>query len=87
MVAVYGKKIKIEGDHPGNGVYFVPTDGSAPVKMARIGENNPGKITGIAPDTLYAYNRIEIRTQHSGSGGIILKEPRVITSLFTAEVT
>jgi hypothetical protein len=86
MVAIYGKKIKIEGDHPSNGVYFVPADGSTPVKMSRLGENTPGKITGIAPDTQNAYNRIEIRTQHNGSGGSVLKEPRVITSLFTAEV-
>jgi hypothetical protein len=86
MIAIYGKKIKIDGDNPANGVYFVPTDGSPAVKMARMGENGAAKITGIAPDTLYAYNRIEIRTQFNGSGSNFLKEPRVITGLFTAEV-
>jgi hypothetical protein len=54
--------------------------------MARLGENNPAKIAGIAPDTNCANNRIEIRTRFSGSGSVLLKEPRVITSLFTAEV-
>jgi hypothetical protein len=87
MIAIYGKKIKIDGDDPANGVYFVPADSSLPaVKMTRLGENNPAKITGIAPDTLYAYNRIEIRTQFTGSGSNFLKEPRVIKSLFIIEV-
>jgi hypothetical protein len=87
MIAIYGKKIKIDGGHPDNGVYFVPVDDpSKAVKMTRLGENNPAKITGIAPDTHYACNRIEIRTQFTGSGSNFLKEPRVIKSLFTMEV-
>jgi hypothetical protein len=54
--------------------------------MARVGENTPSKIIGIAPDTKYAFNRIEIRTQYNGSNNSFLKVPRVITSLFTMEI-
>ncbi|MDR0491469.1 MAG: DUF4469 domain-containing protein [Oscillospiraceae bacterium] len=86
MIAIYGSKIKITGDDPANGVYFVPIDDpSQAVKMTRLGENNPKKITGIAPDTQHAYNRIEIRTQFNGSNNSFLKEPRIIVSLFTTE--
>jgi hypothetical protein len=87
MITIYGSRIKIAGDDPSNGVYFVPTDKtSPPVKMARIGENTPSKITGIASDTKYPCNRIEIRTQYNGSNNTFLKEPRVITSFFTMEI-
>jgi hypothetical protein len=86
MVAVYGSKIKVAGDHPDNGVYFVPVDDpSQAVKMGRVGENNPTKITGIAPDTPYDRLRIEIRTQFTGATDKFLKEPRVIASAFVLE--
>jgi hypothetical protein len=86
MIIIFGTRIKIAGDNPSNGVYFVPTDGKTPaVKMARIGENTPSKIIGIAPDTKYAFNRIEIRTQYNGSNNTFLKEQRVISSLFTMD--
>jgi hypothetical protein len=41
MIAIYGSKIKIAGDNPANGVYFVPVDDPAKaVKMTRLGENS-----------------------------------------------
>jgi hypothetical protein len=86
MVAIYGSKIKVAGDDPGNGVFFVPVDNpSQAVRMTRIGDNNPTRITGIAPDTQYSNNRIEIRTQYNGTNSTFLKEQRVITSLFVLE--
>jgi hypothetical protein len=87
MVAIYGSKIKIAGDNPGNGVFFVPVDDpTKAVKMSRVGDNNPTRITGIAPDTQSVHNRIEIRTQFNGSNNSFLKEPRVITSMFILEL-
>jgi len=84
--AIHGDKIKIAGNDPGIGVYFVPVDDpSKAVKMTRIAENNPSKITGIAPQTEHLQNRIEIRTQFAGSGSILLKAPRTITSAFVIE--
>jgi hypothetical protein len=86
MVAIYGSKIKITGDDPANGVYFVPVDDpSKAKKMIRVGDNNPTRITGIAPDTEHVQNRIEIRTQFTGSYNTFLKEPRIITSMFILE--
>jgi hypothetical protein len=84
--AIHGHKIKIAGDDPGVGVFFVPTDASEPaVKVSRVAENTATKITGIAPDSGYAYNRIEIRTQYTGTSDKFLKAPRAITSSFVLE--
>jgi len=84
--AIHGSKIKVEGTDPGIGVFFVPVDNpTAAVKVARIAENNPSKITGICPQTGYQNNRIEIRTQFTGSTSILLKAPRIITSTFILE--
>jgi hypothetical protein len=84
--AIHGHKIKAAGDNPGVGVYFVPVDDpSRAVKVNRMAENTPHKITGIAPGTQSTHNRIEIRTQYNGSGSSIFKAPRVITSSFILE--
>ena len=83
---ISGYKIKIAGDDPACGVYFVPVDDpSRAVKVARIAENNPSKITGIVPETRFTKSKIEIRTQYNGSNNSHLKIPRVITSSFIIE--
>jgi hypothetical protein len=86
MISIHGNKIKVAGDHADNGVYFVPVDDpSKAVKMERVGDNNPTRITGIAPQTGYMHNRLEIRTQFTGAGDKFLKTPRTITSAFTVD--
>jgi hypothetical protein len=84
--AIHGSKIRATGDDPGIGVYLVPVDNpSGAVKITRIAQNNPSMITGIIPSTGHQFNRIEIRTQYSGSSNVLLKVPRIITSTFTLE--
>jgi len=86
VFSLSGRKIRVEGGDPACGVYFVPFDDpSKAVKVARIAENTHSRIIGISPDTGYANNRIEIRTQYTGCKKILLKEPRVIASDFTVE--
>jgi len=83
---VQGNKIKLAGDDPQVGLYFVPVDDpSKAVKVTRIVENTATKIIGVAPQTEYQRNRIEIRTQYLGSTSVFLKAPRVITGLFILE--
>jgi hypothetical protein len=60
-------------------------DPSKAVKVSRVAENTASKITGITPKTQFLHNRIEIRTQYAGSGAILLKTPRVITSVFVLD--
>jgi hypothetical protein len=86
MFAINGHKLKVAGDDPNIGVYFVPVDDpTKAVKVTRIAENTPSKITGIAPKTNMMNNRIEIRTQFIGSGNTYLKTVRTITSGFVLE--
>ena len=48
IFTIRGSKIKIVGDNPGNGVYFVPVEAPAEaVKATRIAENTSTKILGI----------------------------------------
>ena len=83
---INGHKIKVAGDNPAVGVYFVPVDNPAQaVQVTRIAENTPSKIIGIAPQVQNMHNRIEIRTQYNGSNSSFLKTPRVITSSFILE--
>jgi len=85
MFALHGSRIKIAGNAPDVGLYFVPVDNpAAKVKVTRIGENTPSSIFGIAPTTGYQNNRIEIRTQYT-RGDAFLKEPRIIISTFILE--
>ena len=86
MFCINGNKIKVAGDNPACGVFFVPVeDPTKAVKVERIGENNTSTITGIAPDTFYQYNKVEIRTQFTGSTTTLLKAPRTIVSEFILE--
>ena len=86
VFVIHGYKIKLAGDDPSVGVYFIPVDDpSKTVKVARIARNNPSEIIGIAPCTACKSNRIEIRTQFSGDMKKCLKTTRVITSSFTLE--
>ena len=86
VFTIYGNKIKVAGDDPSVGVFLVPVeDPSKAVRVRRLVENFPSKIIGVAQDTEYQYNRIEIRTQFSGSKSNLLKKPRIITSSFVIE--
>jgi hypothetical protein len=86
MFCVYGNKIKLAGDDPSCGLFFVPVnDPSKAVKVTRIGENSASIITGIAPDTQYQNNRIEIRTQYCGPATAFLTVPRSIVSDFVLD--
>ena len=86
MFSISGNKIKILGENPDCGLYFVPVeDASKAVKVERIAENSPSRIIGIAPNTDFLHNKLEIRTQYSGSSSSLLKSPRVIESSFILE--
>jgi hypothetical protein len=86
LFVIQGSKIKLAGDDPGVGVYFIPVDDpSKAVKAGRIVGNTSSKIIGVAPNTGYQHNKVEIRTQFAGSGGIFLKSPRVVTGSFVLE--
>jgi hypothetical protein len=78
---ILGRRIKIEGPDPDVGLWLVPVlDPSKRVKITRVVENTPSRIQFIAPpSTGFSENRLEIRTQFSGSP-TPLNSVRVITS-------
>jgi hypothetical protein len=81
-----GYKIKVAGDDPSCGMFFVPVaNPSQAVKVTRLAENTSSKIIGIVPDISFQNIRIEIRTQFGGSNTRLLKKPRVISSSFVIE--
>jgi len=80
-----GSKIKLDGNDPGCGVFFVPVEEPRlAVRVDRIVVNNASLVAGMAPNTGHALNRIEVRTQYNGSA-VFLKSPRVIASDFVLE--
>ena len=86
LFSISGNKIKVAGGNPDCGIYFVPVDNpSKAVKVQRMAENGSSKLIGIAPDTRFRYNKVEIRTQYTGSAKTFLKVPRIITSSFVIE--
>jgi len=79
---INGHKVRLDGDDPDVGVYFVPVNGpSKAVKASRLAENTASRIIGITPQLPDYPVRIEIRTQYS-SGSFTLKAPRIIISGF-----
>ena len=75
-----GYKIKIAGEHPDCGVYFVNT--AAPSQRARVtghlADNTAGRIVGMIPALAAGQWQVEAVTQFSGSGSTSLKAPRTI---------
>jgi hypothetical protein len=59
--------------------------GSPEELLEHVNLYNAEVVYQLAPDTQHAYNRIEIRTQFTGSGDKFLKEPRIIASAFIME--
>jgi hypothetical protein len=86
--SIAGHKLKIVGDDPEVGVYFVSADGAGlSVKAGkRLAENTATKLIGIIPALAVGTWKVEIKTQYAGSGDTILKAPRVIESAFVLTV-
>lgn len=76
---IRGSKIKVMGENPANGVFFVETSTRMrlPVDASAIVTNNPSEVILVIPALPPGSYSLEIVTQY-GSGSI-LKEPRTAT--------
>ena len=84
--AIHGSKIMLTNSDSAEGVFFVPVDDpAAAIKVARVAENSPTKITFITPSTGHQFNKIEVRTLFSGDPKRPLKAIRTVSSAFTVE--
>jgi hypothetical protein len=84
---ITGGKLKIEGDDPACGVYFVnQADGSrTKVDAADIVENVNAHLLIIVPALATGTYRLEVTTQYTGGGGRLLNTPR--TAVFDRLLT
>ena len=82
---IQGSKIKIAGENPANGVFFVDvaTEARTPVDITDRVVNNPSELIVLVPDLAPGSYRIEVVTQFTN--GNILKEPR--TAVFDKILT
>ncbi|MDR2783271.1 MAG: DUF4469 domain-containing protein [Treponema sp.] len=77
-IKIAGAKLKIAGDDPSAGLYFVPAAGD-PVKVdpTDIVVNNPAEVIAVIPALTAGAWRVRITTQYSS--GKALKSPHTFT--------
>lgn len=76
---IRGTKIKVVGNHPANGIFFVnnTTNERTPVNLNDIAINKPSELIIIIPDLPTGTYQLQVATQYT-SNSILLKEPRVV---------
>ena len=80
MIHLLGNKIKIEGENPACGVWFVSqADGSRTPISEHLGINRGTELFGLIPALNPGAYRLEVVTQFTG-GSSVLKEPRTIAA-------
>ena len=75
---IKGIKLKLAGDNPAVGVYFVnqATSERTKVESSEIVTNNPAELIIVIPELAAGNYSIEVASQFSGSSNSLLKEPR-----------
>ncbi|GHT80416.1 hypothetical protein FACS189467_2490 [Bacteroidia bacterium] len=76
VVEINGINIKIAGDNPDNGLYFVAANGNA-AKAATIVTNKPATLIALVPALAASSYQVKIVTQYNGGAGV--KEPKITT--------
>ena len=88
MFRIKGDRIRITGDDPAVGVYFIPGDDSVAgfrVKSA-LSVNTVSKLSGVVPLLSPGSWKIAVKTQYS-PGSFQLKVPRLIVGNFIINVS
>jgi hypothetical protein len=83
---IKGYKLKLAGENPAVGVYFINKETSERIKVdpSEIATNNPGELMIVTPVLAAGTYSLEVSSQFAG-GGVNLKEPR--TSAFDKVLT
>ena len=78
---INGIKIKIDGNNPENGIFFVnqETRERIAVEMSDVATNNPSEVMIIIPELAEGTYKLEIVTQWGGNSKQLLKTPRTAT--------
>ena len=75
VVEVRGYNLRIEGDNPNCGLWFVAENGTE-IKAEVMIENKPSKIITMIPQLSSGKWQVKVATQYSG-GGKLLKEAKI----------
>ena len=75
VVELRGYNLKIDGDNPSCGLWFVASGGQE-TKAATIIENKPSRILAMIPALTAGSYQVKVATQYSG-GGNFLKMPKI----------
>jgi hypothetical protein len=85
---IKGYKLKLAGDNPAVGVYFVNQVTSERVKVeaSEIVTNNPAELIIVIPELVAGTYTLEVASQYAG-GGVNLKDPRtsVLDKILTVQ--
>jgi len=83
---ISGSRLKIAGDNPANGVFFISQDTQERIRVETddIVTNNPSELIIVIPALAPGAYRVEVVTQFS-TGGAVLKEPK--SALFDRTLT
>lgn len=76
VVELRGYHLKVEGDDPAVGLWFVPEGGGAELKAQVLVENKPSKIIALLPALPAGSYRVKVVTQYMSGGGKQLKAPK-----------
>ncbi|TCI94775.1 DNA-binding domain-containing protein [Tenacibaculum sp. M341] len=85
LFEINGTRLKVDGDKPEVGLYFVAEDGTE-FKVQLMAQNSNRKIIGQAPTLTAGIYKIRIKTQSTTSTGIYLNEVRLSETPFTVMV-
>jgi hypothetical protein len=75
VIEVRGYNLKIEGDDPACGLWFIPENGIE-TKAAVMIENKPARIIAMIPQIRHGQCQVKVVTQYTG-GGTFLKMPKM----------
>jgi hypothetical protein len=80
-IKIVGSKVKIAGDDPAVGLYFVrESDGAAlPVDLSDLVVNHPGELIAVIPALAQGSYKVRLVTQFTTSGSRLLKTPHDVT--------
>lgn len=85
LFEINGNRLKIDGDKPEVGLYFVAEDGTE-FKVQLLAQNSNRKIIGQAPTLTAGAYRVRVKTQSTYNTGVFLKEIRSADAPFTVAV-
>jgi hypothetical protein len=71
VLKIFGNKIKVAGDHPTVGVYFVDSDGvEIPVPFGAISHNGDKEVDVVTPMLSEGEYTLRIKTQNAGGSSL-----------------